>query len=601
MEFPQRFTDSDKDGVSVISSKGSSPGALIRTEPPIPPGDDSWDREHDLPPQPFDLWTRTNVGESLPFPITPLTQTNFPLLFKLDAGASDQEQTSAQMMRRFYGRLYINEGAVIHSFEEYGIPATLINRTWGSRQRGNQAPSRLRPLRLLRNLPKLLKNGLSAIRSKGPRHTPVQFFAQIDQWVDPFLQRDLSQLDDRALWAEGLPVWRERGGYAFATNIRLSMPSAYTYLLLERLVKWWTGQKTSTQDLVTSASGVYSAEVGPALWRMAEAIKESGLQLVLLENDSASALAILRGISRAQTFIGQLEQFLARHGHRCPNELELLNPRWAEAPEQVVELVKHYLQADESANPIAAEARQWQRSAEAVAAIETRLDPVRRAISLALLNRTRRAITVRDNIRYYLIKLYFPMRKLYAQLGQRWAARGWLSQADDIFFLTVSEIEKLIEGEAVPASPADLQACVANRRIAYQYWFTVTPPDTIGPDGAPLIEEKEQPGVLKGIGASKGRVRGRARIVQDIHEAMQLGAGDILVTRATDPGWTPVFPLVSGIVLEIGGQLSHGAIVAREYAIPAVINVPGAMRSIQDGQTIEIDGTSGEVFLDRVI
>jgi phosphohistidine swiveling domain-containing protein len=598
MELSQQFTDSDKDGVSVISSKGSSPGALVRIEPPIPPGDDSWDREHDLPPQPFDLWTRTNVGESLPFPVTPLTETNFPLLFKLDAGSANQGETSPQLMRRFYGRLYINEGAVIHSFEEYGLPATLINRTWGSRRRGNQAPSRLRPLRLLRNLPKLLKNGLSAMKPKGPRHTPAQFFAQIDQWVDPFLQRDLSQLDDRELWAEGLPVWRERGGYAFATNIRLGMPSAYTYLLLERLVKWWTGQKTSAQDLVTSASGVYSAEVGPALWRMAEAIKEAGLQPVLLENDPASALALLRGMPRAWAFIEQLERFLARHGHRCPNELELLNPRWIEAPEQVVELVKHYLQADESANPIAAEERQRQRSAEAIVAIETRLDPVRRAIFRVLLNRTRRAITVRDNIRYYMAKLYFPMRKLYAQIGQRWAARGWLSQADDIFFLTVSEIQRMIEDEPTPIYPPDLQACIANRRAAYLYWFTVTAPDAIGPDGAPLIEEEEQPRVLKGIGASNGRVRGRARIVQDLSEAMQLTAGDILVTRATDPGWTPVFPLVSGIVLEIGGQLSHGAIVAREYAIPAVINVPGAMHSIQDGQMIEIDGTTGEVFLE---
>jgi phosphohistidine swiveling domain-containing protein len=598
MDFSQRFTDGNKDGVSVVRNEEDSLGALTQTELSIPPGDDSWNREQDLPPRPFDLWTRTNIGESLPFPVTPLTETNFPLLFNLDASSANQGQSSSQMIRRFYGRLYINEGAVIYAFEEYGLPASLINRTWGSRRRGNQAPSRLRPLRLLRKLPALLKNGFGTMKPKGPRHTPAQFFAQIDQWVDPFLQRDLRQLDDRALWAEGLPIWRERGGYAFATNMRLGMPSAYIYLLLERLVKWWTGQKTLAQDLVTSDSGVYSAEVGPALWRMAETIKEAGLQPVLLENDSTSALALLHSIPQAQAFIEQLERFLARHGHRCPNELELLNPRWTEAPEQVVELVNHYLQVDESANPIAAEARQQRRSAEAIAAIEARLDPVRRAIFRTLLNRARRAITVRDNIRYYMAKLYFPMRKLYAQLGQRWAERGGLTQADDIFFLTVSEIQHIIEDEAAPTSPADLQACVANRRLAYHYWFTVTPPDAIGPDGMPLVEEEKQLRVLKGVGASNGRVRGRARIVQDLREAMRLTRGDILVTRATDPGWTPVFPLVSGIVLEIGGQLSHGAIVAREYGIPAVINVPGAMRSIQDGQMIEIDATTGQVFLD---
>ncbi|MFL5654107.1 MAG: PEP-utilizing enzyme [Ktedonobacteraceae bacterium] len=141
---------------------------------------------------------------------------------------------------------------------------------------------------------------------------------------------------------------------------------------------------------------------------------------------------------------------------------------------------------------------------------------------------------------------------------------------------------------------------MANRRIAYEYWLTVILPDAIGPDGRPIVEEVGDVHILEGVAASGGRICGRARIVQDVHEAMQLSPGDILVTQATDPGWTPVFPLVSGIVLEIGGQLSHGAIVAREYAIPAVVNVQGALRSIKDGQTIVVDGTTGRVYLDEV-
>jgi len=127
MDFSQRFTDGNKDGVSVVRNEEDSLGALTRTELPIPPGDDSWNREHDLPPRPFDLWTRTNIGESLPFPVTPLTETNFLLLFNLDASSANQGQSSSQMIRRFYGRLYINEGAVIYAFEEYGLPTSLIS------------------------------------------------------------------------------------------------------------------------------------------------------------------------------------------------------------------------------------------------------------------------------------------------------------------------------------------------------------------------------------------------------------------------------------------------------------------------------------------
>ena len=166
--------------------------------------------------------------------------------------------------------------------------------------------------------------------------------------------------------------------------------------------------------------------------------------------------------------------------------------------------------------------------------------------------------------------------------------------------LTVAEIEASIE-DPTTIEPAALQEQIANRRLAYDYWFTVIPPDAIVADGTPISEEGPSMAItrtLKGVAASGGCVRGRARIVQTIEEAMQLHTGDILVTRATDPGWTPIFPLVSGIVLEIGGQLSHGAIVAREYAIPAVLNVTSAMQAIQDGQAFTVDGTNGIVTLE---
>ena len=567
---------------------------------PIPPGDDSWDREKDLPPQPFDLWTRTNVGENLPFPITPLTGTNFSALFKLNEDAAKPGQKPVQAARRIYGRLYFNEGAIVHSVtEEFGLPASFIDKMWGSRRRGKQQVSeKFRPLRLLCKLPTMLRGGFDAPK-KGPKHTPAQFFAQIDQWVNPFMQQDLSKLDDRALWAAGLPVWSERGQYAFTTNLRISIPSGIMYALLERIVKWWTGRKELAQELVTGPTGVYSAEIGPALWRMAQAVKQAKLQHILLDNNPTTALELLRTLPEGQPLIEQLEHFLARHGHRCPNELELRNPRWAEAPEQVIELVTHYLQADESIDPGAAEERQRQCCVQATATVEAKLDPLRRTIFRSILKRAQRAVTVRDNSRYYMSKFFFPMRKLYAELGRRWTERGWLKQSDDIFFLTAAEIQAIIEVEPAAISSDELQTRCALRRLAYEYWMTVLAPDAIDADGTSIIDEEGITTVLKGIAASSGRVRGRARVVQNVHEAMRLKSGDILVTQATDPGWTPVFPLVSGIVLEIGGQLSHGAIIAREYAVPAVVNVQGAMLQIKNGQTIEVDGTRGLVYLDQ--
>ncbi len=321
------------------------------------------------------------------------------------------------------------------------------------------------------------------------------------------------------------------------------------------------------------------------------------MQDILLTHDPITALDRLRSHEQGRPLIEQLEAFLARHGHRCPNELEMRNPRWAEAPEQVIELVATYLRVGEHLNPLAAEARQQQRRTAAVTTIETRLDPIRRAIFRFLLKRAQHAVTVRDNSRYFMAKFIFPMRKVYAELGQRWAERGWLKQADDIFFLTLAEIEDLVLNHPTMVFSAEWQTRVEQRRLAYEFWLTVNAPEALGADGLPIIEEEEHFTLLKGTPASSGTIRGRARLVQTIQEALSLEPGDILVTASTDPGWTPAFPLVGGIVLEIGGQLSHGAIIAREYGIPAVVNVAGAMRLIRDEQMIEVDGSKGVIKL----
>lgn len=568
---------------------------------PVAPGDDFWDHEGNKPPQPFDLWTRTNFGENLPFPVTPLTSTGFPLIMGQNI---DPAQPGPQVARRFYGRLYINEGAIMHRFsEDYGLPSFLIDKMWGSSRRGkHKSKGRFRPWRLMRRIPSLLRM-LSQQRKKGKargaKQTPEQFFAQIDSWVNDFMQRDLQSLNDRALWAEGIPAWSGRGAYVMSKNIAVSTPSAIMFGLLERLVGWWAKRRGITHDLVTGISGVYSAEVGPMLWRMAQTLRDAGLADVVLDESPADALARLRRMPEAEPFMTQFETFLQRHGHRCPNEVELLHPRWAEAPQQVIELLAGYLQASDTLNPEEAERRQVQRRDEAVALIEKRLGPIRRKIFRSVLAKAQNAVRVRDNSRYAVTKFLFPTRKIFALLGQRWAEYGWLSQPDDIFFLTASELEKLVvDGEQL-ALGCDLHVLVASRRLAYEYWFTVVPPEVIGPDGQPVMEEETETMILEGIAVSGGRARGVARIVLDPREAARLHAGEILVTQATDPGWTPVFPLVSGLVLEIGGQLSHGAIVAREYGIPAVLNVQGALRRIRDGQVITVDGDTGRVFMDE--
>jgi rifampicin phosphotransferase len=577
------------------------------------PGDDGWDRQIEPQVQSYDLWTRTNLGENFPDPVSPLSATLWPIFFLLGRIPTKSERTSDSpplptIGTRFYGRIYVNEGAVIHIATEAGIPSSFLDTTWGSSGRGlRSSHDTFHLFRLLRHLPSMTKMGLQQARQqpgsskqksqKMHRLRGEQLFVQIDQWVDEFQQQDMENLDDRELWNQWMPLWIKRTKSLRSILVTAQL-AALAFYLLERRVSKWTGKKGQATFLVQALSGVFTAEVGPALWRMAQILRASSFKGLVLNHPVLEALSLLRENPQAQPFITEFQAFLLRHGYRCPNDAELYHPRWAEAPEQVIELIKSYLYTDNSSNPVRTEQSRQQEREQLTAQIAAQLNPIRRRIFHWLLNQAQNKIRLRDNNRSYVAKFLFPSRLLIAELGQRWSAKGWLTFPDDIFFLTLYEIDDIVNSNGLSEPSKDLVTVVSKRREAFDYWHTIVAPAALGPGGIPIPDPEPTDSFLQGLPASSGRVRGTARLIRRLEEATRLSKGDILVTQATDPGWTPVFPLVSGLVLEVGGQLSHGAIIAREYGIPAVINVAGAMHFIQDGQTIEVDGSSGRVYLD---
>ncbi len=586
------------------------------------PGDDSWDRENEPAPQPFDLWTRTNLGENFPFPITPLSETIWPTLFitgklpEREVQKSKSAPVQPVMGKRLYGRLYVNEGAVIHMYEEFGLPTAFSDAVWGSSERGMRTSDEHFHLRrLLRRVPPAILQGIKQARQsrkqqrqqkrekqpkkRAPKLTNEQMFAQIDQWVADFMQQDLSKLEDKTLWQNGVPLWGERAKVFYIKVMSAALLGGTGYYLLQRRVNKWTKGKEDATKLVTASSGVYTAELGPALWQLAHTLRDAGLAEYVREQPAEEALALLQEKPEAEPFLAQFKTFLNNYGYRCPNDAEFLNPRWRDAPAEVITMLAGYLQPDEPTNPLETIRRQQKEREEVVTQIERQLNPVRRVIFRRLLNITQKNVRRRDNNRSYLTKFLYPMRTIVAELGRRWCEKGWLSRPEDIFFLTVAEIDTIITQNNPLALDKDLHTIVADRRAAFDFWYTIETPDAVGPDGTPVAVQPVNGSYVQGIPASSGRVRGTARIIHTIAETSRLRPGDILITQATDPGWTPVFPLVSGIVLEIGGQLSHGAILAREYAIPAIINAQGAIHNIQDGQTIVVDGTLGRVYLEK--
>ena len=568
------------------------------------PGDDAWSPLPDYAPQPFDWWTLSDVGERWPEPVTPFTwSTGYEMIHetsgRLVAGVKAPYRGQIQWARRAFGHVYFNEGAVLHAYTDgYGFASSMVAPAI-SHINPQTKPSGWRWRKVLGSAGFMIRR--MGKWNRDIAHFP-QEFARIDQLVDEFMDSPLDALSDAELCRAALVEWRERLMHYMDYHLASTSLSMSGFGSLEATVEKATGQRELAQELISGLSGIISAEMVPDLWRIVQEMRRLGLDKEMTAQAPSAALAALRGNGKAASVNALFDRFLLRHGHRCMTEAEFLVPRWAEAPEQVVEMIQGYLRAAPGFDPVENEARQRRQREETQALVESKLNPFQRTAFRRSLTSLQEQVRVRDNGQHFLVKLFMPVRRLVAELGRRWAERGWLAQADDIFFMAHTEIETIVAAAApgVLAGHPDLQALVADRRAAHEFWHTQPAPDVLDPQGKPVDIAAESvspddPNVLRGIGASRGRVEGIARVVMTPAEAARIQPGEILVTRATDPGWTPVFALISGVVLEIGGQLSHGAIVAREYGLPAVVNVTGATQRIADGDRIVVDGSAGTV------
>lgn len=582
--------------VYLLQSRPLTAGAA-----PAAPADDPWPAVGQKPAQPFDLWTQVNVGEVWPQPVTPLTWSGIPEIVGAGVryalrGLGGAYLADVQWAKRFFGHIYYNEGALSYVLShELGLPGGYVGRGLGSMSTAVMpaAISRVRVGRLLSRLPYFLS---SALRQSAAQRRLQALFAETDAQVREFQELRLEKWPEPALW-DLHRRWLERLLHVMARFTEASGASLTVCSLLEALGTRWCGDGTA-QQLLGGLSGVLAAEMGAGLESVAREIERAGLADRLVALPPATALAELYTTPAGSAASAELDRFLARFGHRCLNEGEWLNPRWAEAPEAALDLALGYLRAGGATGDRPQEAQR--RRDCALADIRHRLGPVRRAILLGVLARAQRLVRLRDNGKHYYMKTAFPLRRIHATLGRRWHQRGWLAAADDIFFLGAPEIERIIGAGEPGLAGLEPAAIVASRRAAYESWFAIAAPEVVGPDGTPMTDGRaasaDDP-LLRGLPGSWGTASGPARVLHDLRDAPQVRRGDVLVTRAADPGWTVVFPLLAGLVVELGGQLSHAAIVAREYGLPAVVNVKDATRRIRDGQTVSVDGGRGHVHL----
>jgi pyruvate,water dikinase len=370
-----------------------------------------------------------------------------------------------------------------------------------------------------------------------------------------------------------------------------------TFKLIESLSKKWLGDVDELRSISKSPPGNVTTEMGLALGDLADTIRNYPEIIEYLKQANDHTFwDDLKHVPGAETVIPAFLHFLAMYGMRATGEIDVTRPRWREAPTQLIPAILSHIKG---VSPGQHRRDFLAGKQEAEQAAVRLLDRLRdtpgglfKARRMQRLIKVHRAfIGFREHPKYFIVQHFDLVKQAIVQEAGKLAKAGVLEQAEDVFWLSLQEIKEVIE-------TGQINRCIiAARKERYEHDIKLTPPRAITSEGEIITAKpgaQVPPGALAGSPVSAGVTEGRARVILRLEEA-RMDKGDILVTPYTDPGWTPLFPLASGLVTEVGGLMTHGAVVAREYGIPAVVGVDRATQKIRDGQRIRVNGTQGFV------
>ncbi|HEV7708360.1 MAG TPA: rifamycin-inactivating phosphotransferase [Asanoa sp.] len=370
-----------------------------------------------------------------------------------------------------------------------------------------------------------------------------------------------------------------------------------TWWLNDQLLEW-LGEKNAADTLTLSAPDNITSEMGLALLDVADVIRPHPEVVAFLRGvDSESFMDDLPKFAGGTEARDAIEAYLDRYGMRCVGEIDITRPRWSERPATLVPLILDNVRLFEpgTARRRFEQGRQeaLRKEQDVLSRLRALPDGERKADETKrMIDRVRTFIGYREYPKYAIVSRYFVYKQALLAEAERLVRAGVLTEREDIFFLTFQDLHDVAREKR-----ADHEL-ISRRKDAFRAFQALTPPRVLTSDGEAINGAYRRDDVpadaLIGLPVSVGTIEGRARVILDMAQA-DLEAGDILVTAHTDPSWSPLFVAVAGLVTEIGGQMTHGAVIAREYGLPAVVGVEQATRRIRDGQRIRVHGTDGYV------
>ncbi len=536
-------------------------------------------------PEGAHVLTRCNIGEMMPGPVTPLTWSVFARAidiglqeFYREVGAYRGPRVQGRYILLYYNHLFMDMTA-IYDIARHVLMATKKDTDLSIMGRLHDGPE-VKPLSPFH---KRLFNLVRYMRylNRGPRR-----LAELERMAREFSIDESEPVD--ALYRD-LGRARDTVTDAWARHYCTSGQSGFYHSMLLRILSG--GKEPGPEHhreaarLLQDIEGIEGADLVHSLDALAALIHAECAAAFLAAGDSSAARMLTEGAGgSADSF----RAFLRDHGHRCVREAELHERDWNDDPAALADILQARVRAMDGAG-VHGPGRSRDNGGDS-----RRGGWGRRLAMNYLLPRARESVARRERSKSICIKIQSVLKSGYRTLGAHLAAEGLLSDPDLVFFLTHEELGALVEGRDPRAgAPAESRRGLMPAFFALEFDDVYTGmPAPVGLRRAPRAAAG---GGLRGVPVSAGSARGRARVINSLAEAATLERGDIMIVNCTDVGWTPYFNLIGGLVTEIGSALSHGAVVAREYGVPAVVNVRGARAAFRDGENVVVDGDLGTV------
>lgn len=541
---------------------------------------EEFDRDDDLSGH---LFTKRNVGEMMPGAVTPLTQTTSAkaidygmryMLAKAGAYQSPDDEKPLRLISSISGHLFFDMNLLYNMHARVGIanPQSMNLSIMGEYHdfppiAAEYANPLVRGINSVKFL-KFVLSGHRAMKKFDALLTRVHF-AETDSYDELYksIDANIALLDESLI-------------YHYASSAYSGSATSALYMMVDKYFPDKKEYQSFLSHLLTNIPNIESADILSRLQDLAIMIKQREPKAV-----DFRAEELLAYIKNSEEINAKYQDFLAHHGHRCIKEAEMRNKPWRENEIplmnyllSIVKSPKSLVEGDEKLN--------YQKEFAFIK------NPLLKAASISYAKKARQAVVDREYTKSRLIVIIDLFKTQYAKLANMLVTAQLLSDTDLIYFLTHEEIGKLIAGDAA------LLPLAIRRRKAYAIQEELSFDDIcIGKPMADVFDVEQTDGVIKGVPVSNGECEGVVHIVYSVDDANSLQKGEIMVARFTDIGWSPYYSIVNGLITEIGSSLSHGAVVAREYGLPTIVNVKGATKLLKNGDHIKMNASKGTIVI----